>query len=178
MDQHWKPIKGYEGIYMVLNIGQVKSLDRIDSIGRLKKGLILSDVDNGNGYRIVNLKFNGKQKMYTVHRLVAEAFIPNPMNLPQVNHIDGDKSNNKLENLEWCDKSHNMKHAYKIGLIKALDGEKSPHHKLKKSDVEYCKSNYKKYDPKYGFAALARFLGVSDTTIKHAVYGTNWKGVK
>ena len=70
-----------------------------------------------NGYYKVGLYRNGKAKNFKIHRLVAEAFIPNPNNYPQVNHIDGHKNNNCVDNLEWCDNSYNMKEAYRIGLI-------------------------------------------------------------
>ena len=74
---------------------------------------------SNNGYKRVTLWFNGKQKKMSVHRLVAMAFIPNPDNLPQVNHIDGNKQNNSVENLEWCNQRHNTKEAYKLKLIKS-----------------------------------------------------------
>jgi hypothetical protein len=103
----WKDIKGYEGMYQVSNYGNVRSLDRYDSIGRFKTGTILSEGDNGNGYKNVQLYKDGQGRMYYVHRLVAEAFIPNPDNLPQVNHMDEDKSNNCVTNLEWCTNEYN-----------------------------------------------------------------------
>lgn len=105
----WKNInlKGYEDFYQVSNLGRVRSVDKVDSLGRLIRGKIKSNANNGNGYLVVNLKNNGKQKMVTVHRLVAEAFIENPKNLPCVNHKDENKTNNKVNNLEWCDHKYN-----------------------------------------------------------------------
>lgn len=112
----WKEIKGYEGLYEISNLGRVRSLPKYDSQGRYHLSHIKSQVDNGNGYLVVNLKHNGRQKMKTVHRLVAESFILNPENKRCVNHIDGNKKNNNVNNLEWCTHSENNKHAVKLGL--------------------------------------------------------------
>ena len=103
----WRDIQGYEGIYKISNLGRVKSLNRIDSLGRNVPEKIKAIVDNGNGYKVVNLKRNGKQKLFTIHRLVAKAFIPNPDNLPCVNHKDENKANNYANNLEWCTHEYN-----------------------------------------------------------------------
>lgn len=97
----WKDILGYEGLYQVSNFGRVKSL-------KFGKERILKLTKDKDGYLIVNLYKNNKSKTFKVHRLVAEAFIPNPDNLPQVNHKDEDKSNNILSNLEWCDVKYNQ----------------------------------------------------------------------
>ena len=113
MSEIWKDVLGYEGFYQVSNLGRVKSLDKHDRCGRFKEGKIKVIGDNGNGYCVVNLKVDGKQQMKTVHRLVATAFIPNPNNLSEINHIDGNKKNNTISNLEWCDRSKNVKHAIK-----------------------------------------------------------------
>lgn len=107
----WKDYKDYEGLYMVSNWGRAKSLDTYikDRNGTVRfcKGRILKPVIVGRGYLKVNLYKNNKQKQYYVHRLVAEAFIPNPENLPEVNHKDENKLNNNAENLEWCDREYN-----------------------------------------------------------------------
>lgn len=116
MIEVWKDINGYEGLYQVSNLGRVKSLPKYDRLGRYHKECIKATVDNGNGYLIVNLKHNGKQQMITVHRLVAEHFITNSEMLPEVNHKDGNKSNNNVNNLEWCTRIDNINHAVKTGL--------------------------------------------------------------
>jgi hypothetical protein len=84
--------------------------------GRLKIGVIKRTIVQNSGYKIVNLKVDGKQHNHLVHRLVAASFVPNPENKKFVNHIDGNKLNNEVSNLEWCTRSENMKHANEIGL--------------------------------------------------------------
>ena len=109
MEEEWRPVKGYEGLYEVSNMGRVKSL-------HYGKERILRMPDNSAGYRNVELENKAPQRKL-VHRLVAEAFIPNPMNLPVVNHLDGDKHNNCVSNLEWCTYRQNTLHAIKLGLF-------------------------------------------------------------
>lgn len=112
----WKDIKSYEGLYKVSNLGRVKSLN----YGRTGKEQILSLVLQNSGYLQVGLCKNGKVKKFKVHRLVAQAFIDNSDNLPQVNHIDQNKLNNQAINLEWCDNQYNTRYSFakKIGSFK------------------------------------------------------------
>lgn len=114
MTEIWKDIEGYEGRYKVSTKGRVKSLAR--KIPRTRKGnTYLSDVPerilkpfDNNGYRQVRLSDGTKTKDYKAHRLVAKAFLPNEKNLPQINHKDENKSNNDVNNLEWCDRNYNL----------------------------------------------------------------------
>lgn len=114
-DEIWKPIKDFEDSYEVSSKGRVRSLDKIvvDNLKgterrRLIKGKILKPyLCKGNGYLLVTLSKNSKFKYKTIHRLVAESFIPNPNSYPSINHKDEDKQNNNLENLEWCTVSYN-----------------------------------------------------------------------
>ena len=102
----WKDIAGWEGIYQISNKGRIKSFKQD------KKGKILSLANKKGGYFSFVLQKSGMMSKSTrIHRLVAEAFLPNPHNLPEVNHIDGNKQNNSVENLEWCTRSHNAKHS-------------------------------------------------------------------
>src|SRR5690625_5079628 len=115
----WKPIEGYEGLYQVSNFGRVKSNDRKVWNGRgyyNKSGRILKNSLTTTGYWKVELYKNGERKSWRVHRLVAKAFIPRVRGKNMINHKDGDPLNNHVSNLEWCNQSENMKHAYeKIG---------------------------------------------------------------
>jgi hypothetical protein len=130
MEEKWKDIKGYEGLYQVSNLGNVKSLN-YRSAG--KEHLISPGTDRG-GYNILVLCKGKKAKSFKVHRLVANAFIPNPKNKEQVNHKDGNKQNNKVDNLEWCTCKENMHHAWKTGLYKGgiMDVNKQ-------KDIKYIK---------------------------------------
>ena len=111
----WRDIKGFEGIYQVSNRGNIRSLDRIsvNSYGmpRKLKGHIMKPYLNVYGYLDIGLSNCGAGNIFKVHRLVAEAFIPNPDNLPQVNHKDENKTNNNVENLEWCTNRYNVKYS-------------------------------------------------------------------
>lgn len=117
----WKDIKGYEGLYKVSNYGRVKSLN----YNKTKKEKELKLYKNKKGYFSVNLYLNKKIHSKLVHRLVAETFIPNPKNKPQVNHIDGDKTNDKVDNLEWVTNKENVIHSWKTGLSKKKYGKQT-----------------------------------------------------
>ena len=136
--EEWKDVVGYEGMYQVSNHGRVKSLDReIESIRCGKefrythKGMLIKAEPRNHGYLSVSLYGhggkNGRFKQKSVHRLVAEAFVPNPNGFGEVNHIDEDKTNNFADNLEWCDRKHNCNHGTIIQRRsqKATNGKKS-----------------------------------------------------
>lgn len=105
MEEIFKDIEGYEGYYQISNLGRVKSLGKGNSNNSKEKILILGK--DGGGYAKTTLYKDGKQKIFKVHRLVAKAFIPNPNNLPCVNHRDENKNNNCVDNLEWCTIEYN-----------------------------------------------------------------------
>lgn len=120
MEENWKDIKGYEGLYQVSNLGNVRGLDRKVLNGKRyvkRKGRISKQFNLGK-YKYVVLYKNGKSKNLLTHRLVAEAFIPNPDNLPCVNHIvpvDDGNCINSVDNLEWCSYSKNNSYPYELG---------------------------------------------------------------
>lgn len=123
MNEKWKDVIGYEGLYQVSNMGRIRN-----SKGKIRKTFI-----SEFGYERITLTKNRKQEKFQVHRLVAQAFIRLENDNEQVNHIDGDKLNNKVNNLEWCSASENVQHAFKIGLHKAYTGYREmPNEKMVK----------------------------------------------
>lgn len=125
----WKPVTDWEGIYKVSNLGRVRSLRRTMTTSSLVKIVVPGKVKvlqiNKNGYAVALLSQRGvrKDKLCTVHRLVAREFVENPLNKPEVNHKDGNKLNNNVSNLEWVSHSENTKHAADTGLYKRRYGE-------------------------------------------------------
>lgn len=118
MEEEWRPVVGFEGLYEVSNLGRVRSLDRI--VKRVKtgqlfcRGQILKPLRLATGYSRVDLAKNKKHFHKAIHRLVAEAFIPNPEKKPYVNHINGERSDNRVLNLEWADNSDNQRHRFRV----------------------------------------------------------------
>lgn len=110
-EENWKPIKDFEGYYEISNFGRVKSLDRViessNGINKKIKERILKSSENSNGYLIVTLKKNNKRKQFKVHRLVAEAFIPNPEGKPYIDHINTIRTDNRVINLRWVTQKEN-----------------------------------------------------------------------
>ena len=152
--EEWRPVVGYEGLYEVSNIGRVRSLDRyVKGKGKsyfLHKGRVLSPGIKTEGYLIVRLQ----RRMFYVHRLVTEAFLPNPDNLPEVNHKDEDKLNNRVDNLEWCTVKYNNNYgtrtiraketAIKNGSWSGLSREE-----YKKKYYQENKDSYREYYKKW-----------------------------
>lgn len=141
MEEIWKDITNFEGIYQVSNLGRVRSLDRI-AVGKKQKhklkGRILKTYENSIYYNVF-LRKDGKSYEKNVHRLVAETFIKNENNYSDVNHKDGNKHNNKVSNLEWCDRSFNITHSYNV-----LKSNHAKH--ILKEQAEKRKKQVNQYD--------------------------------
>lgn len=110
MEEIWKDVVGYEGLYLISNLGRVKSVTRKTPDGRTISGKIMSPYLNNGGYFMITLSMFNKKKRLLIHRLVASTFIPNPDNKPQVNHIDENKQNNCVNNLNWMTNKENQEH--------------------------------------------------------------------
>lgn len=161
----WKDVKDYEGWYQVSNLGNVRSVDRTiiqgsrydHEINRKIKGKTIQPCSAGTEYLVVYLVKNRKRKRCYVHRLVAEAFVENPLNKPQVNHIDYNKHNNKACNLEWVTRSENMLHSSYVlkrprnNCKKTKTGEK--YITLRDGRYRFC--IYHKYDKSFDTLAEA-----------------------
>lgn len=169
MEEIWKDIIGYEGLYQVSNLGRIKALIKFNktsklysSIGYYRKEKILKLESCKNGYLRVALYKNKIKKRFLVHRLVAQAFIINSYNKPQVNHKDGNKTNNNINNLEWTTSKENNIHAHKTGLNKGsygMVGKKGKLNKKIKIIEQYNLDNelIKKW---YGFNEIQRELNI------------------
>ena len=131
-------------------------------------GRVLKTQPNSKGYLRFSLLINGKRKFFFVHRLVAEKYIPNPGMKTQINHIDGNKTNNRADNLEWMTNNENRQHALKNGYH--LTGEKCSWAKLKQRDVDYIRSH-----PEERICDLAKKYCVSRGTIYEVRHGKRWK---
>lgn len=153
MKEIWKDIKGYEGKYLISNTGKVKSL----TYNKLLKPVLQ------NGYLYIHLCKNSKDKVYLLHRLVAQHFIPNPDNLPEVNHKDENKVNNDASNLEWCDAKYNSNYGTR---------------NKRKSKPIQCIETGKIY---WGAREMERQLGIKHNNIAKAIKngtqagGYHWK---
>jgi hypothetical protein len=125
--ENWKAIEDYEGHYEVSDLGNVRSVDRVvlgrDNSTDFRKGRLLKPGVSNRGYLRVVLVKDGNKRNYPVHRLVAAAFVPNPNNLPQVNHKEGNKKDNRASELEWCTQLYNNRHARLMGLNVTKKGE-------------------------------------------------------
>lgn len=161
MNEIWKDIEGYEGLYQVSNLGRVQSVDRLDGSNHRLKGKIRSTSIRPNGYEKVILSKNSKRKGHSVHRLVAQAFIPNPENKPQVNHIDENQTNNMASNLEWSTAKENANHGTRTERIG------------KTRSIPIIAINIKTGESQefYGTAECARQLGLQAPSITNVLKG-------
>lgn len=162
----WKSIANYYGFYEVSTLGRVRSLDSTlttkKGVIRTRFGRVMSLNKKKNGYLSVMFSINENKKRFYAHRLVAISFIDNIENKTEVNHINGIKNDNRVENLEWVTKSENSIHAIKNGLIQI--GQYSTSSKLKDLQIIAIRRLFK-INPNFNKVNLAKKLGVSDATI-------------
>ena len=172
MKEEWKDIRGFEGAYMVSNTGKVLSIPRPGT--KHQEPTLRALSRNHDGYVKVRLLGNGKDVTARVHRLVAEAFLDNPDKKETVNHIDGNKENNCVENLEWADRREQMEHAYEHKLKKPMRGAHNPWAKLTNEQVAAIRSEYVRNSKEHGTVALGRKYGVNNATIGLIVRGVSY----
>ncbi len=153
--------------YLISNLGDIKSV----KTNKVRKQNTLQ-----TGYNFCTISLGGKNKKMCVriHRAVAETFIENPYNKPEVNHIDGDKSHNYVENLEWVTGKENVFHAFATGLCNPARNETNGMSRLSKKDVAWARSVYKPKDPVYGLRPLSRVLGVDHSTLRSVILCKTW----
>jgi len=169
MEEIWKDVIGLEGLYMVSNLGRIKSLERkVNSHGwfRIKKESIRIPQNHNCGYKSISF---GKRGQSLIHRLVAIAFLENPKNLEFVNHKNGIKTDNRIENLEWVTRQENEDHAFRTGLKKSY-GEFGNSSKLKNWQVFHIKYCARNTDSKQ----LGLIHGVHRATIQRIWNGKIW----
>jgi hypothetical protein len=181
--EKWEPIVGYEGFYEVSNWGRIRSVPRViftvnrknASYKRIIKGGLLKLNTKWSGYPRVKLTRNSEYTKHSVHRLVAEAFLPNPDNKPCVNHKNGIRTDNYYHNLEWATYQENSQHAVDTGLNSGPKGEKCGNSKLKEEEVlKIC------YMVDYGELTqkqIAKIFGISNITVSNISRGNSWSHI-
>ena len=165
MEEIWKPVVGYEGMYEVSNFGRVWSIRR--------KLFLKEDIDKrkNHHYHRVTLSKNGKTERITVHRLVTQAFIPNPDNLPEVNHKDENPANNNVENLEWCDRTYNINYGTRNKRVGESNGKTVYQLTLNGDLIKVWKSSYEAaHQLGYGHSLISRCCRGKGKT----AYGYKW----
>lgn len=172
-EEVWKTIPEFPN-YKASNLGRVKSIDRLDTIGRPRKGKILSPSFDQKKYHQVVVYKDGKPYTRKVHRLIALAFIPNPENKPEVNHKNLDSLDNSVGNLEWCTASENQKHVYANG-ARCIKGDNHPRKKVTSKDVLKIRNELKN---KYKNSEIAKMYNISPTTVGDIISRKTWKHIK
>ena len=175
--EQWKEVSGYEGYYEVSNLGRVRTIERIVQ-GKLApmrmKPIYLKCGLNSNGYPAVEFCKNGKQKKYSVHRLVAEAFIPKIEGKNLINHKNGIKTDNRVENLEWCTSQENIRHAFDSGLKVGVNGERHGQSKLTVTQVHELRSMI---ESGLSQRKIAKHFGITQAAVSLINKGKNWNHI-
>lgn len=175
MEEIWKDIKEYENLYQCSTYGNIRSLDRYvygqSGKSQFRKGQKIKPIKNKNGYLQFALNKNAKRKMVYVHIIIAETFIENPRELNTVNHKDGNKLNNNVDNLEWCSYSENNLHSYKILKRKRADEGASPKSVYVIDTIEKSLKYYK------SITEASNSIKLSHTQINRYIHSNKkWKG--
>lgn len=168
-----KDIKGYEGLYAITRDGRVWSYPRKKGMKGFKVGHWMKPNQTADGYNKYPLYRDGNQRYFSGHRLVAVAYIDNENNLKEVNHKNGIKTDNRIENLEWCTRSENLIHAYRIGLRVQLRGEQNSNSKLTTEDVLKIRCLYR--NTKLFCREIADQFEVDESTVVRIVSKKTWK---
>ena len=174
MKEIWKPVIGYHDIrgdrFMASNTGKIKSC---------VTGKVLKTYVGNRGYESLRLTVDGVKKSITIHRAVALAFIPNPNQYAEINHKDGNKLNNSLNNLEWCTRSQNERHKFDTGLYdpSRISGEHNGNHKLTVENVKYIREHFQRKSKEFGATPLCKKFGVNQKTVMDVVNRKIWKNV-
>lgn len=171
-----KDIKGYKGLYGITEEGQVWSYPKSwitgsNSMKMTTKGKFIKQRINNKGYLMISLSKNNRSKLKTVHRLIAQTYIPNSLNLPQVNHKNGIKTDNRAENLEWCTNAENHSHGIKLGLLNQY-GENNPSNKLTAKQVHKIRELYA--TGKYSQQQIANTIKISRENVGLIVRRQRW----
>lgn len=177
MEERWKEIEGFYGYYLISDFGRIKSIGGWCGSAKRKEKIRSTSLTK-DGYIKVRLNKKDKDKTVRVHRLVAEAFIPNLENKDTVNHKDGNKQNNHFSNLEWSDRSEQMYHAYDLQLKKPQIGIENKNSKLTSDDIKEIRKLYVRQSKEYGTVALAKKYGVTDSVIGLIIRNKSYKNVK
>lgn len=170
--EEWKDIEGYEGSYQVSNLGNIISFKTGKGSNYTPTGILNIKLMIGKGrnaYLFFHACKNGIKKTIKIHQIVAKHFIPNPNNYKEINHIDGNKLNNCVSNLEWCTRSHNCKESFRLKLH-IHDGEKNPKSKLSNKQVLKIRELKNKITQK----KIALMFKVSECTINGILKNRTW----
>lgn len=160
--------KQYYKNYYISDKGEVKNINT---------GRILKQYITHQGYYRTNIRKENKTIAVFIHQAVASLFIPNPLNLPMVNHKDGNKLNNEVNNLEWCTTQENITHSIETGLKPDDKGCNNIHSKFNPEDIIWIRMNYIKKDPIYGCRALAKKFNVGKATISDIINYKTYKNI-
>lgn len=175
-EEIWKDL-----IYQGVNYGERFKISNTGKIKNKKTDNILKLNVGKTGYYQVNVSLGNRKskKLFKLHKALAETFIPNPDSLPFVNHIDGNKLNNSLDNLEWCTHRYNVIHAFEHNLIDVskFRGYNNAYAKFSEEDVRYIRNNYIPRDKEFGARALARKFNVGYSTVWHIIHNRSYKNV-